>query len=125
MSAARRPVLLVGIDTESDNQWDAAARRTPTFANTRGLDGLHTFFARHDVRPTYLVTYPVAEDPASADTLRRLVAVAPGQKRYWVQLATIENSIGKESEALASIGIAHDAGKMFAAQEAEDALFGK
>lgn len=56
------------------------------------------------------VQFQLADYPALADTLRRLVAVAPGQKRYWVQLATIENSIGKENEALASIGIAHDAG---------------
>lgn len=45
-----------------------------------------------------------------ADTLRRLVALAPGQKRYWVQLATVESTIGKEKEALASISIAHEAG---------------
>jgi tetratricopeptide (TPR) repeat protein len=56
------------------------------------------------------IQFQLADYPALADTLRRLVAVAPGQKRYWVQLATIENSIGKENEALASISIAHEAG---------------
>jgi tetratricopeptide (TPR) repeat protein len=51
------------------------------------------------------------QDYASlADTLKRLVAVSPGTKRYWVQLATIENSAGKDSEALATLGIAHVAG---------------
>lgn len=44
------------------------------------------------------------------DTLRKLVAVAPGTKRYWVQLATIENTTGKDDEALATLGIAHVAG---------------
>jgi tetratricopeptide (TPR) repeat protein len=44
------------------------------------------------------------------DTLKKLIAVAPGTKRYWVQLATIENSIGKENEALATLGIADVAG---------------
>lgn len=44
------------------------------------------------------------------DTLRKLVAVSPGTKRYWVQLATIENSTGKEDEALATLGIANIAG---------------
>jgi hypothetical protein len=73
MTGTAGPALLVGIDTESDNQWDAEARRRPTFANTRGLDRLHDFFLAHGVRPTYLITHPVAEDTASADVLARVV----------------------------------------------------
>jgi peptidoglycan/xylan/chitin deacetylase (PgdA/CDA1 family) len=74
MTAARGPALLVAIDTEGDNQWSAEARRHQTFRNTRELDRLHDFFARHDVQPTYVVTYPVATDAESADTLRSLAA---------------------------------------------------
>ena len=33
--------LLVGIDTEGDNQWDAAARAHQTFANIYALPTLH------------------------------------------------------------------------------------
>jgi peptidoglycan/xylan/chitin deacetylase (PgdA/CDA1 family) len=69
-----RPALLVGIDTESDNQWDAAARRSPSFANIHALERLHDLFARHDVRPTYVVTYPVVRDEHSAEVLRRILA---------------------------------------------------
>jgi hypothetical protein len=65
--------LLVGIDTESDNQWDARARASPTYENIYSLPGLHALFLRHGVRPTYLTTYPVAADGRSADVLRRLV----------------------------------------------------
>jgi len=65
--------LLVGIDTEGDNQWDAAARASQTFENIYALPRLHALFARHGVRPTYLITYPVAADPRSADVLRALV----------------------------------------------------
>ena len=72
--ARLRPALLVGIDTEGDNQWDAAARRRQTFDNIYALDRLHDFFARLGVRPTYLVTYPVARDARSAEVLRRLAA---------------------------------------------------
>jgi peptidoglycan/xylan/chitin deacetylase (PgdA/CDA1 family) len=64
--------LLVGIDTEGDNQWSAAARANPTFENIYALPRLHDFFLRHGVRPTYVVTYPVATDPRSADVLARL-----------------------------------------------------
>jgi hypothetical protein len=51
-----------------------AARRHQTFANVHALERLHEFFARHGVRPTYVVTYPVARDPASVAVLRRLQA---------------------------------------------------
>lgn len=66
------PALLVGIDTESDNQWSAAARAQPTFENLYALPTLHDLFRRHGVRPTYLITYPVARDARSADVLRAL-----------------------------------------------------
>jgi hypothetical protein len=74
MAGRPRPALLVAIDTEGDNQWDAAARRRQTFRNTRALARLHDFFEAHGVRPTYVVTYPVARDPESAQVLRDLLA---------------------------------------------------
>ena len=74
MPGPQRPVLLVAIDTEGDNQWSAEARRNQTFANVHALGKLHEFFERHRVRPTYVVTHPVARDEASADVLRGLVS---------------------------------------------------
>jgi hypothetical protein len=65
--------LLVGIDTEGDNQWDANARANQTFENLYALPVLHALFARHGVRPTYVITHPVATDPRSAEVLRRLL----------------------------------------------------
>jgi hypothetical protein len=65
--------LLAGIDTEGDNQWDAAARANQTFANIYALPRLHALFARHGTRPTYVITYPVARDPRSAEVLRSLL----------------------------------------------------
>ena len=64
--------LLVGIDTESDDQWSLAARERPTFENLYALPALHERFRRHGVRPTYVVTWPVARDRRSADVLRAL-----------------------------------------------------
>ena len=66
--------LLVGIDTEGDNQWSAAARANQTFDNIYALPRLHALFARHGVRPTYVITYPVARDSRSAEVLRGLLA---------------------------------------------------
>lgn len=69
-----QPTLLAAIDTEGDNQWDAEARRRQTFRNTRELGRLHDFFRARGVRPTYVVTHPVATDPPSAEVLRALLA---------------------------------------------------
>jgi peptidoglycan/xylan/chitin deacetylase (PgdA/CDA1 family) len=66
--------LLAGIDTEGDNQWDPAARANQAFENIYALPRLHALFARHAVRPTYVITYPVATDPQSGDVLRGLLA---------------------------------------------------
>ena len=65
--------LLVGIDTEGDNQWDAAARADQRFENLYALPRLHALFAKHAVRPTYVITHPVATDPRSAEVLRELL----------------------------------------------------
>jgi hypothetical protein len=73
MNTPARPVLLVAIDTEGDNQWTLEGRRHQTFENIYALDRLHAFFLKHGVRPTYVVTYPVARDARSADVLRRMV----------------------------------------------------
>jgi hypothetical protein len=64
--------LLAGIDTESDDQWSLAARQRPTFENLYALPALHERFRRHGVRPTYVITWPVATDPRSAAVLRAL-----------------------------------------------------
>ncbi len=74
MGTSATPALLVGIDTEGDNQWDLQARLHQRFENLYALERLHDVFARHGVRPTYVITHPVATDSRSADVLRRLLA---------------------------------------------------
>lgn len=74
MTGLTRPALLVAIDTEGDNQWSLAARQHQTFENLYALGQLHEFFERHVVRPTYVITHPVATEERSAAVLRSLVA---------------------------------------------------
>jgi hypothetical protein len=74
MTLDQPPALLIGIDTEGDDQWSLRARQHQTFENVHLLARLHEFFERHAVRPTYLVTYPVARDPRSAEALRAVLA---------------------------------------------------
>jgi hypothetical protein len=66
--------LLAGIDTEGDNQWSAEARANQTFENIYALPRLHALFRRHGVRPTYVITHPVATDARAADVLRTVLA---------------------------------------------------
>ena len=68
-----KPRLLVGIDTEGDNQWDlkrASTRRSRTSTRCRSCTAL---FETHGVRPTYVVTWPVASDERSQEVLRFLL----------------------------------------------------
>ena len=65
--------LTVGIDTESDNQWSTEKRLNPTYTNIDALPALDDLFRRCGARPAYLITYPVAVDGRSADTIRRLI----------------------------------------------------
>jgi hypothetical protein len=66
------PYLTIGIDTESDNQWSTEARLKPTYENIYALPHLDELFQACGARPTYLITYPVATEPRSAETIRRL-----------------------------------------------------
>jgi peptidoglycan/xylan/chitin deacetylase (PgdA/CDA1 family) len=66
--------LLVGIDTEGDNQWSAEARLNQRFDNIYALPQLHAIFQKHRVRPTYLITWPVARDARAAAVLRELLS---------------------------------------------------
>jgi hypothetical protein len=66
------PAILVGIDTEADNQWSEAARRRLEVSNAGRLPDLQALFERHGVRPTYLVTHEMAATDASASVLREL-----------------------------------------------------
>lgn len=64
--------LTIGIDTESDNQWSTESRLKPTYTNIYALPRLDELFQKYEARPTYLTTYPVATEPRSAETIRRL-----------------------------------------------------
>ena len=83
--------LLVGIDTEGDNQWSARRGATrPSRTSTRSR-GCTSCSRRHGVRPTYLITYPVATRSAlgrraaraarAAATARSARTITRGKRR--------------------------------------------
>ena len=65
--------LLVGIDTEGDNQWDEASRANQTFENIYALPTLHALFARRS-RAADLPRHPPG---GLRRPLRRRAARAP------------------------------------------------
>lgn len=66
------PAVLVGIDTEADDQWSAAGRERNDVKNAACLPPLQALFDTLGVRPTYVVTYEMATRPESASVLREL-----------------------------------------------------
>lgn len=66
------PAVLVGIDTEADDQWSAGGREKNEVRNAERLPELQALFDSFAVRPTYVVTYEMATRQASAEILREL-----------------------------------------------------
>ena len=69
-----RPVFLLGIDTEADDQWSVEGRRRLSVRNADCLPRLQALCNRYHVRPSYLATHEMATEPASAAVLRDLFA---------------------------------------------------
>jgi hypothetical protein len=67
-----RPALLVGIDTEADDQWSLGGRQKLEVRNAERLPALQALFDGFGVRPAYLVTHEMATTPSSAAILRDL-----------------------------------------------------
>src|SRR5262245_53009403 len=72
MSAA--PAVLMGIDTEADDQWSDRGRRELTVKNALELPRLQSLCNSFGVRPSYLVTYKMATRDESAHLLRAMAA---------------------------------------------------
>lgn len=68
------PAVLMGIDTEADDQWSDRGRREIKVRNAFELPGLQRLCDSFGVRPSYLVTHEMATREESADVLRALFA---------------------------------------------------
>lgn len=69
---SRRPLFLVGIDTEADDQWTLEGRKRLSVENARALPRLQALCDRHGVRPSYLVTHEMATREPARSMLREL-----------------------------------------------------
>jgi hypothetical protein len=66
------PAILIGIDTEADDQWSERGRTHLSVTNARCLPNLQALFDSLGVRPTYLVSYEMATEDLSRGVLKDL-----------------------------------------------------
>lgn len=71
--AARKPQLLVTIDTEEAFDWSKFRNVTFTVCPPQDIARFHDLARGFGAAPLYFITHPVIEDPASADYFRGLL----------------------------------------------------
>lgn len=64
--------LIVTIDTEEDN-WEHYSATDNPVENIRKIVRLQSLFDMFGVKPTYLITYPVATNPTSVEILKKIL----------------------------------------------------
>jgi hypothetical protein len=69
-----KPLFMVGVDTEADDQWSLEGRKRLSVENARALPRLQALCDRYGVRPSYLVTHEMATREPSRGILRDLAA---------------------------------------------------
>ena len=73
LPAGHPPVLLVTIDAEEEFDWGQPFdRRNTAVTSMRGVPRAQEIFDRFGIRPTYVVDYPVASQPAGVGPLREI-----------------------------------------------------
>jgi hypothetical protein len=69
-----KPLFMVGVDTEADDQWTLEGRKRLSVENARALPRLQELCDKYGVRPSYLVTHEMATREPARSILRDLSA---------------------------------------------------
>lgn len=73
LPAGAQPILFVVVDTEEEFNWRAPlSRKNVDVRAIRQLHRAHTLLGRYDVKPTYVVDFPVASRPDGYLPMREL-----------------------------------------------------
>jgi hypothetical protein len=64
--------LIITVDTEEDN-WTSWSATDNSVENIEQIIPLQKLFDRYGAKPTYLISYPVANNPRSVQILRRIL----------------------------------------------------
>ncbi|HKN10729.1 MAG TPA: hypothetical protein VJ376_14810, partial [Pseudomonadota bacterium] len=69
------PILCIIVDAEEEFHWGRPlSARNHATTSIHHQRRAHEVFSCYDAKPTYLVTYPIAADPAAAGVLRDYLA---------------------------------------------------
>lgn len=72
---AGRPLLAVVVDAEEEFEWaEPMAPQPRGTVSIHAQRGAHALFAHYGIKPTYLVTYPLATEPVAVGVLREYQA---------------------------------------------------
>jgi hypothetical protein len=75
LPAGHPPVLVVVLDDEEEFEWEADFTRTATAVSAMAcVDRAQALFDEFGIRPTYVVTHPVASQPEGCVPLREIAA---------------------------------------------------
>ncbi len=71
--AEQTPMLVVIVDTEAEFDWEAhRPRRAMGVTSVKCQDKAQRIFERYDVRPTFVLDYPVSSTPEAYEFIRDL-----------------------------------------------------
>jgi hypothetical protein len=71
--AEQRPMLVVVVDTEAEFDWEAARpRRAMGISSVRCQDRAQQIFEKYEVRPTFVLDFPVSSTPEAFEFVRDL-----------------------------------------------------
>jgi hypothetical protein len=71
--AEQTPMLVVVVDTEAEFDWEAhGPRRASGVSSVKYQDRAQQIFARFDVRPTFVLDYPVSSTPEAYEFIREV-----------------------------------------------------
>ena len=98
----QRGRLVVTVDTEEEGLWSGNYASTATVKNIASVKRFQTLCDRHTIRPTYLITSPVAESPQATKVLRSIqdegrCEIGTHVHPWNSQPITIENSSPRDS----------------------------
>ena len=69
--AVQQPMLVVVVDTEAEFDWVASSsRRAVGVTSVKALRQVQPIFERYNVRPTFVVDYPVSTTPEGYEIIR-------------------------------------------------------
>ena len=123
-----RPMLLVVVDAEEQFDWQTFLADAVDVSNMRHLGATSAIYARHGLRPTYMVDYPVVSHADGIEPLRELLAAGActvgAQLHPWVNPPLLRRVSTVEQSYPGNLPAAEERAKLIALTEAIERTLG-